>query len=371
MKEKKENPNAFKNWINETIVVSISASVKGKYPAFQNVEFNKLSSGLAPLELKARVLHITSNLRKYLPENYTQALPIIVEVMKEKKLQGFALWPFSEYISKFGTNHLDQSMGAMVLLTELFTSEFAIRPFLLKDHPSVLAHMKKLAKSKSHHVRRWVSEGTRPILPWGGKVPAFIKNPSLTLDLLQELKYDDELYVRKSVANHLNDHSKNHPKLVVATLKKWEAECPSEHMAKIVWIKRHALRGLIKKGDIGALKLMGVKGKAKIKINKFTISKSAYKCGEYLSMKFEIQSIGAQKQKLIVDYAIDFLKSNGKYGRKVYKLKNLDLPAKKNIKIEKKHSLKPITTMKYYPGKHFLVLQVNGLELTKIPWELK
>jgi 3-methyladenine DNA glycosylase AlkC len=368
---KKENPNAFKNWINETVVVSIGASIKGEYPAFQVSEFNKLSSELAPLELKARVMLITDNLRKYLPQNYASALRIIDLILKQEKLKGFALWPFSEFISKFGTEHLDQSMGAMVKLTKLFTSEFAIRPFLLKDHQSVLEHMIKLAMSKNHHVRRFVSEGTRPILPWGGNIPAFIKDPLLTMNLLDSLKYDDELYVRKSVANHLNDHAKNHPKLVTDTLKKWEQNCPPEHLDKILWIKRHALRILIKKGNVDALKLMGVTGAAKIKLNSFKITKKVYKRGEQLTMNFEVKSSGIKKQKLIIDYAIDFLKSNGKYGRKIYKLKSLDLGPTEVLKIQKNHSLKPITTMKYYSGKHFLILQVNGQEIKKVPWELK
>jgi 3-methyladenine DNA glycosylase AlkC len=370
-KMKKENPNAFKNWINETVVVSIGASIKGEYPAFQVSEFNKLSNELAPLELKARVMLITTNLRKYLPHEYAEALKIIVLILNQEKLKGFALWPFSEFISNYGTDHLDQSMGAMVILTKLFTSEFAIRPFLLKDHQRVLSFMYKLATSENHHVRRFVSEGTRPILPWGGKIPAFLKDPELTMPLLESLKYDEELYVRKSVANHLNDHAKNHPKLVTDTLRRWEKSCPKEHLDKILWIKRHALRILIKKGDVNALKLMGVNGAAKIKLKNFLISKKSYKRGEQLNMNVEMKSMGAQKQKLIIDYAIDFLKSNGKYGRKVYKLKSLDLKPKDVLKIQKNHSLRPITTMKYYPGKHFLVLQVNGLEVKKISWELK
>src|SRR5690606_14818811 len=185
---------------------------------------------------------------------------------------------------QFGLDHFDESMKAMYILTQRFTSEFAIRPFLLKNHTRVLKYFAKYASDKNVHVRRWVSEGSRPLLPWGQKIPIFVMDPTHTLLLLDKLKFDEELYVRKSVANHLNDISKNHPQVVIEILRMWEKDLPAIHLAKLQWIKRHALRTLIKKGHGGALKLMGVSGKASVEVKNFSLNKKRFKLHDTLNL---------------------------------------------------------------------------------------
>lgn len=355
-----ENPSAFKLWINESVVKKIAKSIEDVYPEFKTKEFIKLSKHLDPLELKGRVLLITSELRKFLPEDYKKALPILVKAMEKGDLSGFTLWPFSEYISQFGLEHFDDSLKAMYRLTQRFTAEFAIRPFLLKDHKKVLKTLEKWVDDKDVHIRRWISEGTRPLLPWGQKIPLFVMDPTHTLLFLDKLRFDEELYVRKSVANHLNDISKNHPQVVIDVLRMWSKDVPDKHQEKIHWIKRHALRTLIKKGHPGALKLMGIDGKAKIKLGKVSLNKKRYKLNDKLVFEFEVSSTSTKTQKLVVDYAIDFVKANGKKGKKVFKLKTFEIDPKEKVTLKKSHSLKPITTMKYYTGIHHLMLQVNG-----------
>jgi DNA alkylation repair enzyme len=355
-----ENPSAFKLWMNDRVVNKIGKAIKAEYAAFDLKEFSKVSKELGPLELKARVLAITAGLKKTLPPEYKKALNILVKSMKTGDLSGFELWPVSEYISQFGLDHFDESLKAMYQLTQRFTAEFAVRPFLNKDHQKVLKTLDGWTEDKSSHVRRWISEGTRPLLPWGAKIHAFIKDPSHTVSFLEKLRHDEELYVRKSVANHLNDISKHHPQVVVETLSKWLKDVPAEHQPKIDWIKRHALRTLIKKGHPGALKLMGVQGKAKVKVGELKLSQKTYKLNDKLSFELAVTSTFAQKQKLVVDYAIDFIKANGKLGQKVYKLKTFEIGAKETVTLAKSHSLKPITTMKYYSGKHHVKIQVNG-----------
>jgi hypothetical protein len=192
------------------------------------------------------------------------------------------------------------------------------------------------------------------------RLPTFVQNPNHTLPLLHQLKYDDELYVRKSVANHLNDISKHHPKVVVDTLTQWEKNCPTVHQDKINWIKRHALRTLIKKGDKSALKLMGVKGDAKVKLGMLQLKKSKLKLGDKLEFDFDLTSLGKGKQKIVIDYLIHFKKANGTTKPKVYKLKTVNLGSGEKIHIKKSHSLKPITTMTYYSGEHQISIQLNG-----------
>lgn len=355
-----ENPNAFKNLINKDVTKKIAFAIQAQYPPFNSNKFLLLNRELEKFELKQRVKLITQHLKLNLDLPYPEALEILIKAMEEGHLKGFELWPFSEFISQFGLSHFDSSLKALYRMTERFTAEFAIRPYLLQNHKRVLKFFTKWAKDKNVHVRRWVSEGTRPLLPWGERIPLFVMDPTHTLFLLDQLKYDEELYVRKSVANHLNDISKNHPQVVIKLLQLWEKDAPPSHKEKLEWIKRHALRTLIKKGDMSALKVIGVTGKPNISISKITTNKSLFNLHDHLIFNFQLESQSKKTQKIVVDYVIDFIKSNGKMGKKVFKLKTLELkPGEKRI-FQKKHSLKPITTMKYYSGTHHLMIQING-----------
>jgi 3-methyladenine DNA glycosylase AlkC len=240
-----------------------------------------------------------------------------------------------------------------------------VRPFLLKNHTKVLKYFSKWATDKNVHIRRWVSEGSRPILPWGGKIPLFIMDPTHTILLLDKLKFDEELYVRKSVANHLNDISKNHPQVVVDVLKMWQQSCPEKHQDKLDWIKRQALRTLIKKGDKKALAMMGVTGEAKVKLSELKLNKKKFKVGDKLEFSFDLTSTSKSKQKLVIDYAIDFVKAGNKKSAKVFKLKTFDLGPGESMVIKKSHSLKKITTMTFYPGLHHLMIQINGRKIAE------
>jgi 3-methyladenine DNA glycosylase AlkC len=366
-----DNPNAFKNFINENVVRNIADGIANHYPEFKKKKFLELIKELPALEMKARALLITKELRTHLPQDYPVALDILMKAMESADLRGFSLWPFSEYISQFGLDHFDISMKGMYRLTSRFTSEFAIRPFLLKDHKKVFKYFSKWVTDKNVHIRRWISEGSRPLLPWGQKIPLFVMDPTHTLIYLDKLKFDEEMYVRKSVANHLNDITKNHPQVVIEILRMWEKDTPAIHKEKIEWIKRHALRTLIKKGHPGALKLMGVGEKTAVSISKFKCDKKVYLLNDVLNFNLKITSISKRSQKLIIDYGIDFVKANGSKGRKIFKLKTLELGAGESVDLSKKHSLKPITTMKYYAGVHHLSIQVNGKIMDELTFKLE
>jgi 3-methyladenine DNA glycosylase AlkC len=360
--------SAFKNWISPEVVKLLGSELSAVYPEFNQKKFIKLSAKLAPLELKARVRLIAQELTTLLPTDYPEALKVIIEVIERDKLSGFSLWPFSEFMGTQGLEHFEESLGAMSVLTQKFTSEFAVRPFFLKDPHLVLKSFESFARHSNHHVRRWVSEGSRPLLPWGEKIPLFVREPKHTLPLLELLRYDDELYVRKSVANHLNDISKHHPAVLVATLSLWKKNCPIEHKPKIDWITRHALRTLIKKGDPAAMKLLGVKSSAQVRIQEFSLSKKSYRLGEGIGVKLELRSTTKTTQKLVVDYCIHFVKANGSLSKKVYKWKTFELKGHETQQLLKTHSLRKITTLKFYSGVHKLSVQINGQELASREW---
>ena len=369
----KDNPNAFKHLIGAEVVKKMGAELSVHYPKFNLVQFKKLIPKLNELELKQRVRLIREELAKLLPQDFQKSCAILLKVSESEKLDGFDLWPIADFIQVHGIKDPHTPLKALYQLTQKFSGEFAVRPFLAQHQKVTLAQFKIWSQDKSVHVRRLVSEGSRPRLPWGEKLSAFIKDPSLTIPLLEKLKYDPELYVRKSVANHLNDISKDHPKLVTALLEKWNKEAlkqSAEKQERIAWITRHALRVLIKNGNKEALALMGVKHGAKVSITDLVLNKNKFVVGDELTFSFKLASMESGAQNLIVDYVVHHLKSNGKTSPKVFKLKSFLLGAKEKTVISKKHSLRAVSTRKYYSGTQFIEIQVNGVGLERVSFEL-
>jgi 3-methyladenine DNA glycosylase AlkC len=367
------NDSAFKHWINANLVKRISTHVRHHYPDFDSKKFESLSLKLEPLELKARTRLIAQTLQAELPQDYLKALKVVLAAAKDPKakvagLSGFDLWPFTEFIQLHGLKNAKESLEALMELTQLFTAEFAVRPFLIHHQELSLKYLDKLATHPVHHVRRWVSEGSRPRLPWGERLAFLVKDPTPSLKLLEKLKYDQEIYVRKSVANHLNDITKDNPAMVIKTLQRWNKEAPEKHQAKITWITKHSLRGLIKKGHPDALKLIGVNTKMDFKLRDFKLDKKAIKAGDKIHFNFEVQS--KQKGLVVIDYVVHYRKARGEAG-KIFKLSNKNLKAGEWLHIEKKHSFKPVTTRVLYPGVHHIEILANGKSLGKLPFTLK
>ncbi len=374
----KENPNAFKHQLNHDLVKKMAKAITLQTKKFDSAKFIGLHKNIHTLELKARVQLISQSLAQCLPVSYPQALKIILATCQKPKLKpklkvklaGFELWPFTEFIQTYGLDHFKISMDALSKLTVLFTAEFAVRPFFVKYEKASYSYLLKQTESKNVHLRRWASEGSRPLLPWGLKLQNAVKNPKSGLQILDKLKFDQELYVRKSVANHLNDISKSRPDLVVATLNRWLKTCPKQHKKSILWIQHQALRTLIKKGHTSALKSIGYGETPRVQIPNLILNQSTFKIGEILHFKFNVQSKSLKTQNLVIDYSVHFKKSNGKNSEKVFKLKKMSLKPKENISIEKKHSLKQITTRVYYSGVHFIEIQINGKKWIKKSWSL-
>lgn len=150
-------------------------------------------------------------------------------------------------------------MAANYEITKRFTAEFCVRPFLIEHRGECLKLLKRWATDANPHVRRLVSEGTRPRLPWAMRLPEFQSDPSHTLPLLEMLKDDPELYVRRSVANHLADIAKDHPDVAFDVCESWLRElrksADERRSANRRWVVRHAVRLPAKKGVARALEL--------------------------------------------------------------------------------------------------------------------
>ena len=307
------------------------------------------------LELKARMRYIAITINKYLPLSYKKQLEILKEVKKD--FTGLEAMIFQDFVEVFGLDDFDESMKALEVFTQDASSEFAIRQFILKYEEQTMNQMKIWAKSKNEHLRRLSSEGCRPRLPWAISLPKFKQNPTKALEIIELLKNDKSLYVRKSVANNLNDISKDNPQLVIKFVKENLGSTK-----ELDWICKHASRTLLKKGDKQILELFNFDKSYHINLIDFCYDKSV-KIDENLSFSFEINSdenIGSIR----VEYVIYYLKSNNIHNKKVFMISQNEIKSSSK-KFTKKQSFKNMTTRKHYLGKHFIAILINGEEILK------
>jgi len=258
--------------------------------------------------------------------------------------------------------------GSLLLLKDMtrhFSSEFDVRYYLQADEKHALAIMEDWVTDPDYHVRRLVSEGTRPRLPWGMKLSGFVADPAPLLPLLEALKDDETEYVRRSVANNLNDIAKDHPDLVAEIAGKW-LKGANKNRKRLV---NHACRSLIKQGHQKTLKILGY-DTPEIVLENLEILTPEVLFGEALVFDMQLSSISDKNQNLIIDYVIHHQKANGTMSPKVFKWKRLTLAASKALRAQKKHAIRRITTRKYYAGRHALEIMVNGVSVGKREFEL-
>lgn len=369
--QKEENADALKHLYNQDLLKRIALSLAEAKPGFPQKSLLQIFPKMRELEMKDRVRLIRDELHRQLPAEFPQALEILLASLKTGHLRSFDLWPYTEYVQTYGLDHREISLQALKEMTRLFTSEWAVRPFIRRHRKESLGFLARCAADPDVHIRRWASEGSRPRLPWGERLQDLIRDPSPVRPILEKLKFDPELYVRKSVANHLNDISKDHPEWVFDLLTEWQKKAGPRHADKIQWIIRHALRTAIKAGHPRALKLIGVSSQVEVQLRNLRLEKKEICMGQPLCFSFEIQSTGKKPQKLVVDYILHFRKAKGQTTPKVFKLKTCVLPNGEKLSFSRKHPVKKITTRVYYPGAQSLSIQVNGQIFAKLHWVLK
>lgn len=354
----------MKNGLSKPAILRISQALNKVTPSFKPHEFkDSCLNGLEHLELKERVSHIIQVLHQFLPADFTEAVNLLIKIPNvwdfgdpEDPLKSFAAWPIIDYLSVYGLEQPEVSLHGLKQLTHLFSAEFAIRPFIIKYPEYCHEQFLLWVNDESADIRRLVSEGTRPKLPWGIQLKAFVTNPDVNIPLLDTLKSDPSLYVRRSVANHLNDIAKDHPQLVIDTCKVWSKFSSKD----IDWVIKHATRTLVKSGNTEVFPLLGFTESPQILIEDIEISNNKVKLGESIYFNFNIKANSNDIQKIVIDYAIHFVKSNNKQQAKVFKLKNIKLKPNESIILKKSFSFRPITTRKYYKGEHKIELLVNG-----------
>lgn len=362
-------PEALKNiFFTEEFVNSLAAAIQEIYPPFDAEAFRAraLDNGWEARELKARMRHITGTLSPLLPVDYRAALDILRQVARTLEAQAFDKMVFSDFAALYGTDDWDASIPALEEFTQQISAEFAVRYFILKDPDRMMTQMLTWAGHPNPHVRRLASEGCRPRLPWAIRVPALIKDPSPILPILDALKLDPEEWVRRSVANNLNDIAKDHPDVVVEVLSGWQQHDTPEIKA----ITAHALRTLVKKGHPGALALLGFSAEAEVTVKNLVVEPDTIPLHGDITFSFEVESLGETPQDLVIDYVVHLMRANGKQTPKVFKLSKRTIQPGETITLRRKHSFAPVTTRKYYPGEHALEVQINGAVLDRAEFQV-
>jgi 3-methyladenine DNA glycosylase AlkC len=354
----------LKNSYGPDVPRRIGAMIAAVDPAFPVEAFvADALDGYESLELTPRARHIAHALGRHLPEDYERAIEILVASLGPKldspELTGmdvFVYMPHVFFVAERGADHFEASMRAQYELTQRFSAEYSIRVFLERYPDATLGRLREWALDPSVHVRRLVSEGTRPRLPWAPRLRAFQDDPRPVLELLELLKDDPELYVRRSVANNLNDIGKDNPAALVDTCRRWLDGASAARL----WLVRHALRSAVKRGDPDALALLGYGADPAVAIRDVRVAPATVPIGESVTVAVELANDGAATQRLLVDLRVHFVKANGRPSPKVFKLKELELEPGASARLAKTISLAQHSTRTHYPGRHRVELLVNG-----------
>ena len=375
----------FKNLINAGTVQRAGEHLQRAWPAFDRFTFERQAAhGLDALAFKARAMQLADALQATLPPRFAEAADVLEaalappialdaagepvalsEAQSEQGLAGWVVWSLGEFVARAGMTDVPRALACLHALTQRFSAEFAIRPFV-RDHPAmVFDTLARWTQDPSAHVRRLVSEGARPRLPWGLRLQALVADPAPTLPLLRALQDDSSAYVRRSVANHLNDIAKDHPDLVARWVQTHRASASKQTEALL----RHASRSLIKQGHAPTLAAwglqQGLRGAATL-----TLSAAQARVGGELLLSATLHSTARQPQTLVVDYVVHHVRANGGSSPKVFKGWKLTLAPRETRQLDKRHSLRPVSTRTLYPGTHRIELSINGQRLAGATFEL-
>lgn len=355
----------LKNSFNESIPSRLAAMVVTVWPQLNRKAFVRDAlDGFEPLDLMARGRHIADVLRKHLPPDYERAVDILVSSAGERPgrsegdggMASFFYLPHVCFVERHGLDHFEASMRAQYELTQRFTAEFSIRPFLERHERATLKRLRTWTGDPNVHVRRLVSEGTRPRLPWAGRLRRFQADPTPVLELLERLKDDPEIYVRRSVANNLNDIGKDHPEVLTDVARRWMTDASEERQALV----RHALRSAVKRCDPAALALLGFGRNARVAIEQVRIEPGRVVIGQDVTIRVDVRNTTSRGQRVLVDLRVHFVKSNGRTAPKVFKLTTLELPPSGVASCRKTISLARLTTRRPYAGAHEVEILLNG-----------
>ena len=346
------------------MVLQIANRISVHMPAFNTAAFiQQFVAHYGELELMPRCHWVAQCLHQHLPKDYPTAVDILLQSLGPVHPSttdfsdiSFLHLPFSLFVSKYGLDYFDESMAAQYEITQRFSAEFSIRAFIQRYPEKCFDLFQDWIKDPNPHIRRLVSEGTRPRLPWASHLVDLQADPSPIMPLLEALKDDPELYVRRSVANNLNDIGKDHPKRVYALLTQWQKRSNKNRD----WVINYALRSAIKRCEPEALALLGYKDAQGITLSHGSIAPAQANIGESVQINATICNKGKASKALMVDFAVYYIKANGKPRPKVFKWSQLQLAPLEQKALSKKLNLANLSTRTHFAGPHRVDIIING-----------
>jgi 3-methyladenine DNA glycosylase AlkC len=354
----------LKNYYGPDVPARIARMIKEVDNGFDEDAFlGDALDGYQALELTPRARQIAQALGRHLPQDYERAIEILIASLGPKlqvaELTGmdvFVYLPHVFFVAEFGVDHFEASMRAQYELTQRFSAEYSIRVFLERYPQQTLGRLREWAFDSNAHVRRLISEGTRPRLPWAPRLRAFQDDPRPVLELLELLKDDPELFVRRSVANNLNDIGKDNPVALIETCRRWMRDASPQRS----WLVRHALRSAVKRGEPEALEILGFLPATGVQVRDVHIAPPVASIGDSITFTVELSNEGSATQRLLIELRVHFVKANAHPSPKVFALKELELRPNGSVQLTKKISLAQHTTRTHYPGQHRVEVLVNG-----------
>lgn len=362
-----EEPFLLKNMVTRETVGALGSWVGAVSPEFDVGAFvaDVFDDGWDDRELKQRTRHITLMLGRHLPDAYPAAVAILLEAADQHGEPGWDAMSLSDFVEVYGMDDPDVSVPALAEFTKLASSEFAVRPFILRYPDRMYAELMDWTHDEDWRVRRLATEGCRPRLPWGMALKPLQRDPTPIVPILAELRSDPSEDVRRSVANNLNDIAKDHPDVVVALLTDWQ-DGTKESAA----LTKHALRTLLKKGHPGALRLMGFDPDSAARVTGMGIEPSTPEVGGDARVTFTVTSEEPHPAPFMVDLVVRYLRANGSHSTKVFKLKTVELDLGESLEISRKITFRQLSTRRVYPGLHAVEVQVNGAVRGRLEFEV-
>jgi len=362
----------FKNIYNKQFFEDLTSTIQKVEQGFDKGSFltQIYDDEWESRELKQRMRHITTTLKKHLPKNYNQNVKLILKIIQQLQNDGFKensieYMFFPDFIEVYGLDNYNSSIKAFEQVTQFTSCEFAVRPFIVKYNEKMIAQMHLWSKHTHSMVRRLSTEGCRPKLPWAMAIPSLKNNPSPIIQILENLKNDESESVRRSVANNLNDISKDNPTEVINLAKKWKGKTQG-----VDWLIKHACRALLKQGNSEVMELFGFGSVDKIKIDNFKILTPKVKVGHFLEFTFRLQNTSDFSAKIRLEYGLYYQKAKGSLSRKVFKISEKEYVPNSTTIISRKQPFKVITTRKLHLGAHQISIIINGNEFDKNDFEL-
>jgi 3-methyladenine DNA glycosylase AlkC len=362
-----DEPFLLKDLFDRKTVGEIADAVEAALPSFDRAGFLErvFDEGWSGRELKQRMRHVTSVLHGAIPGAYRDQLRVLLAAA-DHAVEGFAALVYSDFVQAYGTGDWEASVPALARFTRLASAEFAIRPFIAADRDRTLAQMLEWAGDPDPAVRRLATEGCRPRLPWGMRLHDLVADPAPVLPILEQLHTDPDESVRRSVANNLNDISRDHPDVVLDLLRAWQPE-PGTNTYRLA---RHALRTLLKRGQPAALEILGFKAGLSVRLDSLKLEPPAPVIGGNARLTFVMVSTLESPQPVMVDYAVHYVKADGGTSPKVFRLGSVVLQPGETVTYSRKLSFRQMTTRFHRPGVHRVEILANGASAGDLEFEL-